>query len=161
MGEGQKLIAGSPDFALKGAGQIAGGRRGQDRLQTSLQSPALAGEGRGGEGCDILRQGEGPVQPQLEAGWQDIRAGLIGIGNVPGEMGQAGLVGVGMALLRAVAVGTPDLGPVPVHNRPDQDGAAGRRGVMDHRLGAAKHSMIGVGALDPNACLVGGACCLT
>ncbi len=67
MGEGQELIAGAPDLALNFTGQIAGCRRGQDRVQTALQGPALAGEGLGGKGCDLLRQGEGPVQPQLEA----------------------------------------------------------------------------------------------
>ena len=71
-------------------------------------------------------------------------------------MGQAGLVGVGMALLRAIAIGTPDLGSAPIHQGPDHDGAPGRRGKMDNRLGAAKHPMIGVGALDPDARLVGG-----
>jgi hypothetical protein len=45
------------------------------------------------------------VQPQLEAGGQDILAGLIGIGDIAGQMGQAGLERVGMALLCAVAVG--------------------------------------------------------
>jgi hypothetical protein len=42
-GEGQKLIAGSPEFTLNVAGQIAGCRRGQDRVLTSPQGAALAG----------------------------------------------------------------------------------------------------------------------
>jgi hypothetical protein len=133
--------SGAPDLALKGAGQIARGRRGQDRLQTSFQGAALAGQGRGGEGSNTVRQGKDPVQPQLEAGGQHIRAHLIGIGDVTGKMGQAGLMGSGMALLCAVAIGTPDAGPVPVHHGPDHDGAPGWRGLMDHRLAAAKHPM--------------------
>ena len=147
-------MAGAPDLALKVTGQIAGGRRGEDRVQTVFQGPALAGQGRGGQRSDLLRQGKDPVQPQREAGGQDIRARLIGIGDVAGKMGQAGLVGIGMALLCAVAVGTSDLGPVSVHQGPDHDGAAGRGGVMDHRLGAAKHPMVGVAALDPDARLI-------
>ena len=100
VGEGQKLIAGAPELVLKVAGQIAGRRRGQDIVQTSLQGPALAGDGRGGEGFDTVGQGEGPVQPELEPRGQDILARLVGIGDVAGEMGQAGLVRVGMPLLR-------------------------------------------------------------
>jgi hypothetical protein len=117
VGEGQKLVAGSPELVLNVAGQSAGRRRGQDIIQTSLQGLAFAGEGSG-----ILRQSEGPVQPQLGAGGQDIRARLIGIGDVPDEMGQAGLVRVRMALLRAIAIGTPNLGSVPVHQSPDHEG---------------------------------------
>ncbi len=96
------------------------------------------------------------MQPQLEAGGQDILARLIGRGNVAGEMSQAGLVGVRMALLRAIAIGAPDLGSVSAHQGPDYDGTSGRRGVMDNRPGAAKHPMIGVGALDPDARLIRG-----
>jgi hypothetical protein len=68
---------------------------------------ALADERRGGEACDPVSQGKGLLQPQLEVGGQNIRAGVVGIGNVAGEVSQAGLMGVGIALLCAIAIRTP------------------------------------------------------
>ena len=64
--EGQELIAGPADLGLKVAGQVAGGR--VARMPSRLRSRArrLRGEGRGGKGSDLLRQGKDPVQPDLE-----------------------------------------------------------------------------------------------
>jgi len=109
-----------------------------------------------GKGSDIIGQCEGLLQPKPETRRQDILACLLGIGDVPGEMGKAGLVCIRMSLLRGVAIGAPDIGPMPVHQRPDHDCATCRSGLMDNRLGATKHPLVGVASFDPHAGLVGG-----
>ena len=95
------------------AGELAGGRGGQDVIETSLQSAPLGGDGRRGEASDIVSEGKSLLQPKSQARRQDFLARLVGIGDVSGEMGKAGLVRVGVSLLRRIAVGAPDLGPVP------------------------------------------------
>jgi hypothetical protein len=69
-------------------------------------------------------------------------------------MGQAGLVRVGVALLRDIAIRTPDFGAMPIHHVADHNGAPCRRGLVDHSLGAAEHPMVSVATLDANAGLV-------
>jgi hypothetical protein len=50
-------------------------------------------------------------------------------------------MGVGMSLLGGVAIGTPDLWPVPVHQGPDHDAAAGWSGTMDDSVVAAERHL--------------------
>ena len=54
----------------------------------------------------------------------------VGIGAIPGEMGEAGLMRRAMPLLGRVAIGTPDLWPMAIHQVTNDDGAAGRSGTM-------------------------------
>ena len=149
------MIAGAPELHLKLASQIACGRRGENVGETSLQGPALGRDRRGGEGFDAIGQGKGPPQPEAKPRWQHVLARLVDVGDIPGEMGETGLMRHAVPLLRRIAVGTPDLRPVAVHQVAHHDGAAGRSGAMDNRLARAEHPLKGVAALDPDTGLVG------
>ncbi len=59
-----------------------------------------------------------------------------------------------MTLLRAGAVGAPDLGPVPTHKGPSR--LAGQGDVTDYSIRAAEHPMPGVGTLGPHTGLIRG-----
>ena len=83
-GEGQKLIAGSPELVLDVSRQIARRRRGDDGIETSLEGAAFGGDGRSGEAFDITRQDENLGQPEFEARGQVILACLDGEGDVAG-----------------------------------------------------------------------------
>ena len=140
--EGQELIPGPPELVLDHPGQVAGCRGVEDILEGPFQGASPCGDGRDGEGLDVAGQAEGLVQPQLEPHRQNVVAGLDRIGDIAGQMSQAGLVRIGVALLRHIAIRTPDLGAVAAHH------------VADHHFGAAENPVVGVAALDPHTGLV-------
>ena len=65
---------------------------------------SVAGEACGAELLGLPRQGEDLADPELEAERRHVIARLQAIGDVAGEMGEAGLLLFAMALLGRVAV---------------------------------------------------------
>ena len=53
-----------------------------------------------------------------------------------------------MPLLGRVAIGTPDLWPMAIHQVTNDDGAAGRSGTMHDSLARSEHPLIGIRAFD-------------
>ena len=78
---------GASQLVLDVAGERTRGRGGQDIVDTSLQSAPLGGDSGCGKGSEPVGQCEGFLQPKPETRRQDILARLLGIGDVPGQMG--------------------------------------------------------------------------
>ena len=94
-------------------------RGGQDRRQPALQSSALGGQRRGGQVGDALGQGEhGLAARACRRKGTGSSLASTRVGDVAGQMRQAGLLRVRVALLGRVAVRDPHRGPVPVHHGP-------------------------------------------
>ena len=153
--EDEKLIAGAADLGLEGSGQIAAARRGEDGAELPIQAQALGRQRRSGQIGDVLGEGEDVSQPELQAPGHGIVAGLDAIGDVGGEMREAGLMCSRMTLLGCVAVRDPHCRPMAVHHLPHHDGAARRGGRVHHGLRRMEDPMIGVAALDAHAGLIG------
>ena len=75
-----------------------------------------------------LSQGKHGSQPELQTPGHGIVAGFGDVGDIARQMGQAGLMLGGMALLGSVAVRDPHRGPVAVHHLPHHDSAPCRGG---------------------------------
>ena len=83
---------GASQLVLDVAGERTRGRGGQDIVDTSLQSAPLGGDSGCGKGSEPVGQCEGFLQPKPETRRQDILARLLGIGDVPGQMGKRAAV---------------------------------------------------------------------
>lgn len=61
-----------------------------------------------------------------------------------------------MPLLGRIAIGAPDLWPMPFHQLAHDDGAPGWSGAMHDSFVRSEHLLIGVRALDAHTCFVRG-----
>ena len=132
--ERQELIAGALEFHLQITRQVACGRRRKNGCETSLEIPAFGRDRRGREGFDPVSQGKGSFQPEPKARRQHVVACLVGIGDIPCEMGEASLMLLPVPLLGRVAIGTPDLWPMAIHQVANDDGTAGWCSTMHDSL---------------------------
>ena len=76
------------------------------------------------------------------------------VGDVAGEMGQAGLLRIGVTLLSRIAIRTPDIRPMSVHHVAHHDGAARRGSGVNNRTIRAKDPVICVAVFDADTGLV-------
>jgi hypothetical protein len=102
----------------------------------------------------VLGQGEHGSQPELQTPGYGIIARFDDVGDIAGEMGEAGLMRGGVPLLGGVAIRDPHRRPMPVHHLSHHDSAPRRRRRVHHRAGRVEHPVKGIATSDPDANLV-------
>ena len=96
IGEGQELLPGAGEPVAELGRQIARCRRRDDVVDGSLKRASLGGNRGWCQTGDVPGQAERLVQPWLEAHRQEVLAVLERIGDIACEMGEAGLVRIGV-----------------------------------------------------------------